>query len=406
MEDKLQTVNVLDRVRSNEHVKLNSVSTQLYNFIQSYPTKYHFKLTKNNKQFISHILTDINNAILSWNKLDYQELPYQPHFNNEIFLSIPSKIRNHIIHWRTKTCRSFRFSFDNHNIQIHISMPHSNIENSFFHNSLKMIYLWLFIATKYATKGCSQEMNIYLYLTDLPKKIGKNGEPIRPQHANTAYTHTCKPTTDIVIFRQEEWFKVLIHETFHNLGLDFSGMDIFKIQHKLSQIFFIRSKFELYETYNETWAEILNIIFLAFLSEDKPTNIMSKIENFLNTEIHFSLFQCVKVLQNHNLKYVDILSKNSSNNYDEHTNVFCYYVLKSLVLFFTNDFIEWCSKHNNENILNFNKTSSNLDNFCEFILNIHNRPEYLLELNHMKLWIQQQKMTPIVKNTMRMTIFG
>ena len=29
----------------------------------------------------------------------------------------------------------------------------------------------------------------------------------------------------LFIFRNEEWFKALIHETFHNMGFDFSCID-------------------------------------------------------------------------------------------------------------------------------------------------------------------------------------
>ena len=45
------------------------------------------------------------------------------------------------------------------------------------------------------------------------------------KNVNTAFTYTCNRNNVIHIYRQEEWFKVLIHETFHNLNMDFSKID-------------------------------------------------------------------------------------------------------------------------------------------------------------------------------------
>ena len=70
----------------------------------------------------------------------------------------------------------------------------------------------------------------------------------------------------IVIYRDEEWFKVLIHELFHNLDLDFSTMNISKIRQKLLYKFEIKSKYNIYETYCEIWARILNIADKIFFN--------------------------------------------------------------------------------------------------------------------------------------------
>jgi len=428
-------------------MELNPISKHLHDFIQSYPNKYHFKFTSSSKIIMKHLLSDISQATLDWKTSDSQTIPYSVDLDSDLFSSIPSKIKQNIKEWRTNTQHSYRFSISDRIIQVYICIPHANVDISFFQDSLKLIYLWLSVAFKYATNECSQEMNIYLYLSDFPKNKNESGEPMEPYHANTAYTNLCSPSTNTIIFRQEEWFKVLIHETFHNLGLDFSTMDIKNIQQELAKYFNVDSKFELFETYNETWAEIMNIVFLGFLTKQSTPDIISEIENLLNLEIHFSLFQCVKVLQHHHLKYSDILllhSPNSSgdrrsptelslrnvggvnapseppsvvqgcvlrtltrpNSYREHTNIFCYYVLKSLLLFFTNDFMLWCQKHNVENLLNFTKTPKNLENFCKFVLKFCKKPEYLQEMNKMETWSEKQQQDDIVRNTMRMTIFG
>jgi hypothetical protein len=65
-----------------------------------------------------------------------------------------------------------------------------------------------------------------LYFTNYLKILPPaNGSIIDQEHANTAFTTSCKTNTEINLFREEEWFKVLVHETFHCMGLDFSSED-------------------------------------------------------------------------------------------------------------------------------------------------------------------------------------
>jgi len=387
---------------------LNPVSKQLYEFMQSYPTTYHFKFTSSSKHILKPLIEELEFAEKQSSRVKFEEVPYSGLTDSEILSSVPVKIREHITHWRTKTCRSYRFPVGVRAVKIDMCLPHAHIEDSFFKRSLKLIYMWLSVATKYATKGCSQQMNIYLYLTDLPKKKGsaaRGRDPLGPPHANTAYTHVCSPSTDMVVYRQEEWFKVLIHETFHSLGLDFSTMNIAKVQEMLASHFHVNSKFELYETYNETWAELINLIFLGVLSRQSVPRMNRNIENLMNMEIRFSMFQSVKVLQHHHLTYSDILTDKRTNTYREDTNVFCYYVLKSLMLFFINDFMGWCREHNG-NLFNFEKKPESLENFGKFVIQQSQNPEYLQELQHMEDWYHAQSTVGSANETMRMTIFG
>ena len=62
--------------------------------------------------------------------------------------------------------------------------------------------------------------------------------------------------------------------------------------------------------------------------------------------------------------------------YKEKTNVFCYYILKSLLLYFSNDFVKWCM-NNNTAMLDFNKTPKNIHSFFLFILSKHNSSKFL-----------------------------
>ena len=57
---------------------------------------------------------------------------------------------------------------------------------------------------------------------------------LEPININGGVSNVCvkNSLSEIVIFRREEWFKVLIHETFHNYGLDFSDLIINSLRFK------------------------------------------------------------------------------------------------------------------------------------------------------------------------------
>ena len=208
-------------------------------------------------------------------------------------------------------------------------------------NYVKWMNTWLQVATLYASPKCSKKVNVYLYLTDLKKVLPKKSmRELDAENANTAFTTSCQLETEIILFRREEWFKVFIHESFHNLGLDFIGQPVNNI---LSQIFPINFEFKLYETYTELWAELMNIIFIN-VATGKPFN-KSQLEKHVQIERKFSLMQSAKILNHFGITYSDILNGNAKEKYKEDTSIFCYFILKTILLYNCNDFIEWLYNH-------------------------------------------------------------
>ncbi len=211
-------------------------------------------------------------------------------------------------------------------------------------NYVKWIHTWLQVATHYAKPGCSMAVTVYLYLTDLKKLLPKKHEiALDTEHANTAFTTFCQPKTEIIIYRREEWFKVFIHESFHNLGLDFAGENVKKT---LFRIFPIQSEFKLYETYTEMWAELMNIIFITVAENPKK----QAFEKYIQMERKFSLFQSAKILDHFGITYRSLFEKTAEadqmrKKYKEDTEIFCYFILKTLLMYNCNDFIEWLHDH-------------------------------------------------------------
>ena len=338
-------------------------------------------------------------------------------FSGSSYQHIPSEIRKDL-ESDTKIGFSSHLNMNERNIHIHIVFPQEHgLRPTFYRKQAeKMIYrifLWLSIATQFACRKCSKKMTIFLYMTDHLKLLPTRGHSIDQINANTAFTTQCSHSTDIYIFREEEWFKVFIHETFHNLGLDFSTMSQSQVEPKILTLFPLNIlDIRIFESYCETWAELMNIMFIAYWNTKNKNNvniILNKMEDMMQLERVFSLYQCTKVLNNYQLKYTDIY-QNASHKpnlgklqlYKEETNAFAYYVLKPILFFNINQFIEW-SIQNNGWTLDFKKTQTNIMKYAGLIEKLYDSSEYIAYM---------EKISSLYKDngkfeyrTMRMTLF-
>jgi hypothetical protein len=325
-----------------------------------------------------------------------------------------------------KVSTTVSFVLKGHNVSIAFVFP-KHKSNTFIKAAIHRIYLWLYVAFQYSSPRCSQHMNIYLYFTDLKKGLPNNGEHIKEIHANTAFTTSCQQTTQMHLFREEEWFKVFIHESFHNLGLDFSEFDHSHTNKRILSIFPVKSDVRLFETYCEMWAEIINIVFIAFFSTNKNNSvenlsinkIIQKTAKMLDKERMFSLFQCAKILDFYGLSYNELYEKTDKahiarlRKYKEETHILAYYILKSIFMFFADDFITWCAVHN-ANSINFNKTKeelqTHLNSYCDFIGEHYNDENFKNILHQFDMWFDKKHSKMLHKsfelNTLRMTMYG
>jgi hypothetical protein len=297
---------------------------------------------------------------------------------------------------------------------MNVSEPKTLIQR-FFQDAVYKIYLWLYVADKYASKMCSSTMNLHFYFTDHMKKLGSiDLEALDMIHVNTAFTSSCSKETDIYLFRREEWFKVFIHETFHNLGFDFSEMDCSNIDKHMNDLFPLNNRFKLYESYCEMWAETIHILFLLFFKGYNKSEAMVKFEAVLQYETVYSAFQCVKMLNHYQITYDQLtnkschISKKAREKYIEKSPVFSYYLIKTIFLISWNDFMEWCL-NNNQNLLQFNKTPNAQKSFFDLIYGLHKSERVLKTIGFMENWFKLNKRgnhDPYIMRNMRMTLHG
>lgn len=358
---------------------------------------------------------------------------------------------------------------------------------SYFKNCALKIYLWLKLLAKYSDVKCGTNLECFIYLTPFKRTLPKmrhsnvsdsenetendknmdtedmqdykdyeeyedeytHNNILKPIHVNGGLSDTCKTNGKIIVYRKEEWFKVFIHETMHNYGLDFSTLNITNANIRLQKIFTIQKDVKIYESYCEVWARIMNIIFECyfeinshkkFSSRTTRKNFIDKLHNthiqnthntsvkishnkhdkflncfydYLQHESIFSLFQCIKVLKYMGLDY-DIISNCSDANYitvkklyKEETNVFAYYIIVAIILANFNSFILWCID-NNTNLFHFKKDQKNIDSFINFIHDNYKNNNILKLIVALENKLETQHIyynNPIF-STMRMTVIG
>ena len=340
----------------------------------------------------------------------------------------PQPIRNEIESMCKAGARyTFRINSRSFSVVLICSNKLDNIRR-FMNQSIKQIYMWLYIASQYASTKCSEQMNIYLYLTSLPKMLPTKGKTISQVNVNTAFTTSCKKTTEINLYRHEEWFKTFIHETFHNMGMDFSAYNNNIIDKEIFTMFPVNVDVRSYETYCETWAELLMITFNVYRSMRRNTSIedinikipkmIESVEKLLIIELKHSLFQVAKILSHYDTNYEELIqNKNSSHistrcNYKEDTPVLSYYIIRSIMLFNIDEFLLWCSRNNNMSI-NFTQISAReninekMVKYCKLIQSQYMNPDYIYQVNSIQTAIKKIKTIPknkYILENLRMTI--
>ena len=271
--------------------------------------------------------------------------------------------------------------------------------------SVKKMFVWLFVASAFFQSNCSQHTNIYWYISDQKKELPSENIVLNKEHVNTAFTYPCPHyTNSIYLFRREEWFKVFVHETFHSYGLDFSDTEN-NADERLRQTFKITVDIRFSEAYTEVWAEIICMMFSAVreYSTTEPfiriSRLKRNIEGKLHGEIAFSVFQMCKILRHNKMEYEDFFV---SNAYREKTNVFSYFFLKTILLYFYNDFLEWSITHNGYT-LRINKNAENIESLVEFIEKRCKNPGFLHSIQNMKRVFSPSILSHDEMKTLRMT---
>ena len=372
-------------------MKITKESNKLMSFFVEHNCLLPLKQTSKTDALLKKLYNDIKNGVSYINEIKLKmgdsfyklkvdhittigQIPKPSTFPPNAF---PQEVRKHIDD-HSIGLLTYSFNLFDRNISIIFLTEDDRVENLIeeYNNYVNYMLVWLYIVDTYSSKKCASQLKIFIYHTSLLKNLpGSNIEILNENNVNTAFTRTCPSDSEIVVFRKEEWFKVFMHETFHNFGLDFSGLNLMVCNEKILEIFPVNSEVNLFESYTEFWARIMNALFCSFINMKDKNNVddfLTNAEFFISFERIFAFFQMVKVLDFMGLTYKDLYKKTSlSENmrktlYKEDTNVLSYYVITLILLNNYQDFLSWCNI-NNIAILNFKNTTKNLDEFCKFI---------------------------------------
>jgi hypothetical protein len=307
---------------------------------------------------------------------------------------------------------------------------------SYYKTYAHRVFMWLHMVS--LKSKCVESLDLYIYLTPFKKELPENkSEVIGPVNANTGYTYRCEKKNEIVIYREEEWFKVLIHETMHTFGNDFNTED--GVDDTTATMTYMKNLFslpqgvniQLSETYSEIWARIMNVAFQTYFKN--PPSLESRtakqfkknFDFYLHLEGVFSLYQCIKILDFMGVNYQHLVSDSEHSKnmmrsfYRENTHVFAYYVLTSILLNNRDDFLSWCIKNNGSG-LNMFKVKATRHEFASLIASCYKKTDLLQKIVDTEMKVARDYQKAIFQDkkdkgqdqdkelvtTLRMTIVG
>ena len=316
------------------------------------------------------------------------EVPKPKLFNASAF---PEEVRLHIDE-TSHLCFSYTFSLFTREIKVKfiVEDPNDGLLISKYNDYVKKVLVWFAFIHPYPAKQCSKSLIVYIYFTSLSKVLpNSNMQILEEKNVNTAFTYTCREDSEIVVFRKEEWLKVLMHETMHNFALDFSDMNYQEVDQKIVGLFPVVTRGNSFEAYTEFWAEILNSVFCSYymlpsLEKNKENEFVKNFEFFIAFEKIFGIFQMVKALDFMGMQYQDLYDGSQKaqmmrrNLYKERTNVLSYYVIRVILLSNYQDFFKWCSKNNGTSLIQFKKSPATMTSFFEFVKD-HYKKKALLD---------------------------
>jgi hypothetical protein len=156
---------------------------------------------------------------------------------------------------------------------------------------------------------------------------------VGPEHCNGGVTYLGRENVEICVFRQEELFKVFVHETFHALGLH--GPPVNPRTGDVHAGLDPPCEIKYIEVYAEAWARVVNAIFtsVACVPRDNPVYLLER-------EADHGWTQCKCVLAR--------VSRNASlvQKDGQPTPAFEYYCMAGSVMREWRGFLGWCATHN------------------------------------------------------------
>ena len=195
------------------------------------------------------------------------------------------------------------------------------------------------------------KLNLEVWLSNKKKNLppSRQYKYLGPREVNSGCTSFSLEGNRVSVWRKEELPKVLVHELIHSLELE-KHNDYTEVKEFVYYHFDVQrnNKLNLFECYVELMAEIVNILLLS----------RKNFNNFINLELEHCLFQVAKILNYFGYsRWEEFYKKEGLNEvhktgkYQQRSNVFSYFILRSMVMYNLDDFISLCKNKNLKHFL-------------------------------------------------------
>ena len=235
----------------------------------------------------------------------------------------------------------------------------------------------------------SRKLTINIWNTNYKKELPHQCSKIKPENINSGST---LPGEFINLWRQEELYKVLIHELIHTFFLDFRDNDNL-IYNYIRNNYNITTESPVYiwESYTEFLAIIIHSIYMS--------KTFQQAINLISIEKYFNYLQCAKFLNHFKCGSVnDLENKHCILSYK--TDVFSYFFIKTALLHSLDESVNFMI-NNNTNLINFEQDT--LPIFLNLITKITNNSKFINNINKYIQLLYDIK-DNILKKTFRMSI--
>lgn len=310
-------------------------------------------------------------------------------FQNGIFISLDIKlyVENNIT-----LCEYYDFGF----LKLHFFYA-SDLDKDTKYHLISNIYL---ITKLIHSFNPIHNINLFYFDTHLTKKFDmSNISEFKYLSSENVNSGSSRTGIELMIWRREEVFKVLIHELIHYLNMDVKHDDKFN-QLILRNIGQIKYPVFINETITEIQAQFFHTLYMTIMI-NLNSDIDKIIDNFkvlYNYELIFSWYQFSKIFEYYSIPTFksDIIAE----NFNQSSNIFSYYILKCILT------------------IDFGIIIFNLDHIKKYLLDKSNNcnvNDCLILFEHIKQILNKppkKLLQKIIKhletndNSLRMTIFG
>ena len=268
------------------------------------------------------------------------------------------------------------FTFIDYTDTGHTDTCHTDTDIDIYTKRFKQLMVITMFLEKYQNPNCHiKQLSTRIFLTPFNKLLPAktSDDIISGENINSGYTIPCLRNSQIFIWREEEYFKVYIHELMHAMGIDFATMNTDKLKHGMVELFpMINGDFNMAESYADIWALLLNNLFFTATTYNSSNYHKKRIKLFLNLfqiDKLWTIYQSTKILKNYKINsYEDLIHNvNMPRNIPrEKTNAFTYFIGKAILMISLDDFINYCYKSNSR-LITFSQSNINNNTFLYFI---------------------------------------